>query len=201
MQWLGHCNLKPSNQHKPFGTKTNIPQLLHLEISGLLPNFESSNMYRSIQFLLPILNLRLCPVLFNKCQRDFTQEDIYSLVDISAHWKVKIRLLHFKNTQFTEVIFENRRKLSSSQYSSYSPSCPKLYANPNLRPEDKFHQIKTLQAFQKLEVIGDNKKIVTSVFPQGFVIKIVFESKKCFYSFDSKKSPKGFLLLKGILKE
>ena len=184
---------------KPFVKKTNIPQVLHLEISGDLPNFESSN--KSIQFLLSILNLRLCPVLFNKCQRDLTQEDIYSLVDISAHRKVKTWLLRLKNTQFSEFIFENRRKLSSFQHSSDSPSSPKLYVNPNLSPEDKFHQIKILQAFQKLKVIGEDKKSNFSVFPQGFVIKIVFESKKFFYPFDSKKSPKEFLLSKGILKE
>ena len=75
----------------PFVKKTNIPQVLHLEISGDLPNFESSN--KSIQFLLSILNSRLCPVLFNKCQRDLTQEDIYSLVNISAHRKVKTWML------------------------------------------------------------------------------------------------------------
>jgi len=184
---------------KPFVKKTNIPQVLHLEISGDLPNFESSN--KSIQFLLPILNSRLCPVLFNKCQRDLTQEDIYSLVDISAHRKVKTWLLRLKNTQFSEFIFENRRKLSSFQHSSDSPSSPKLYVNPNLSPEDKFHQIKILQAFQKLKVIGEDKKSNFSVFPQGFVIKIVFESKKFFYPFDSKKSSKEFLLSKGILKE
>jgi len=184
---------------KPFVKKTNIPQVLHLEISGDLPNFESSN--KSIQFLLSILNSRLCPVLFNKCQRDLTQEDIYSLVDISAHRKVKTWLLQLKNTQFSEFIFENRRKLSSFQHSSDSPSSPKLYVNPNLSPEDKFHQIKILQAFQKLKVIGEDKKSNFSVFPQGFVIKIVFESKKFFYPFDSKKSPKEFLLSKGILKE
>jgi len=184
---------------KPFVKKTNIPQVLHLEISGDLPNFESSN--KSIQFLLSILNSRLCPVLFNKCQRDLTQEDIYSLVDISAHQKVKTWLLRLKNTQFSEFIFENRRKLSSFQHSSDSPSSPKLYVNPNLSPEDKFHQIKILQAFQKLKVIGEDKKSNFSVFPQGFVIKIVFESKKFFYPFDSKKSPKEFLLSKGILKE
>ena len=184
---------------KPFVKKTNIPQVLHLEISGDLPNFESSN--KSIQFLLSILNSRLCPVLFNKCQRDLTQEDIYSLVDISAHRKVKTWLLRLKNTQFSEFIFENRRKLSSFQHSSDSPSSPKLYVNPNLSPEDKFHLIKILQAFQKLKVVGEDKKSNFSVFPQGFVIKIVFESKKFFYPFDSKKSPKEFLLSKGILKE
>ena len=184
---------------KPFGKKTNTPQVLHLEISGELPNFESSN--KSIQFLLPILNSRLCPVLFNKCQRDLTQEDIYSLVDISAHRKVKTWLLQFTNTQFSQFIFENRRKLSSSHHPSDAPSCPKLYVNPNLCPEDKFHQIKILQAFQKLKVIGEDKKSNFSVFPQGFVIKIVFESNKFFYPFDSKKSPKEFLLSKGILKE
>ena len=151
---------------KPFVKKTNIPQVLHLEISGDLPNFESSN--KSIQLLLSILNLRLCPVLFNKCQRDLTQEDIYSLVDISAHRKVKTWLLRLKNTQFSEFIFENRRKLSSFQHSSDSPSSPKLYVNPNLSPEDKFHQIKILQAFQKLKVIGEDKKSNFSVFPQGF---------------------------------
>ena len=184
---------------KPFVKKTNIPQVLHLEISGDLPNFESSN--KSIQFLLSILNSRLCPVLFNKYQRDLAQEDIYSVVDISAHRKVKTWLLRLKNTQFSEFIFENRRKLSSFQHSSDSPSSPKLYVNPNLSPEDKFHQIKILQAFQKLKVIGEDKKSNFSVFPQGFVIKIVFESKKFFYPFDSKKSPKEFLLSKGILKE
>jgi len=122
-------------------------------------------------------------------------------VDISAHRKVKTWLLRLKNTQFSEFIFENRRKLSSFQHSSDSPSSPKLYVNPNLSPEDKFHQIKILQAFQKLKVIGEDKKSNFSVFPQGFVIKIVFESKKFFYPFDSKKSPKEFLLSKGILKE
>ena len=138
-QWSGRAIASSSlpTHIKPFGTKTNVPQLLHLGIFGLLSNFESSN--SSIQFLLPILNLQLWTVLFNKCQRDFTQEDIYSLVDISAHQKVKTWLLQFKNTQFSELVFENRRKLSSSQHSSDSPSCPMLYVNHNLRPEDKFH--------------------------------------------------------------
>ena len=122
-------------------------------------------------------------------------------MDILAHRKVKTWLLQFKNTQFSELIFGNRWKLSSFQNSSDALSSPKLYVNPNLSPKDKFHQIKILQAFQKLKVIGEDKKSTFSVFPQGFVIKIVFESKKFFYPFDSKKSPKEFLLSKGILKE
>ena len=166
--------------------------MLHLEISGDLPNFESCN--KSIQFLLSILNSRLCPVLFNKCQRDLTQEDIYSLVDISAHRKVKTWLLRLKNTQFSEFIFENRRKLSSLQHSSDSPSSPKLYVNPNLSPEDKFHQIKILQAFQKLKVIGEDKKVISQSFLKVLWSKLFLNLRNSFILLIQKNSKRVSLV-------
>ena len=59
--------------------------------------------------------------------------------------------------------------------------------NPNLSPEDKAQQIKVLRAFNKLRFIGNDSSF--SVFPQGFSIKIVYEAKTFFSSFDSKKFP------------
>ena len=119
-------------------------------------------------------------------------EDILSLVDITSHRKVKTWLIQFKNFMFTEFIFENRRKLSSLKQPS-DPSSPKIYINPNLSPDDKFHQIKVLQAFNELKFAGEDNKSSFPVFLQGFAIKIVCDAKKYFYSFDSKKSPKEFL--------
>ena len=127
-----------------------------------------------------------------------TFDDILSLVDITPHRKVKTWLIQFKNVKFTEFIFENRRKLSSLKNQPSDPSSPKIYVNPNLSPDDKFHQIKVLQAFNKLKFTGEDNKSSFSVFPQGFAIKIVCDAKKYFYSFDSKKSPKEFLKSKEI---
>ena len=74
------------------------------------------------------------------------------------HRKVKIWLVQFKNVMFTEFIFENRRKLSSLKKQPSDPSSAKIYINPNLSPDDKFHQIKVLQAFNKLKFTGEDNK-------------------------------------------
>ena len=116
-------------------------------------------------------------------------------MDITPYRKVKTWLVQFSNVQFTAFIFEHRRKLSTLPQPSDSSS-PKLYVNPNLSPEDKAQQIKVLRAFNKLRFIGNDSSF--SVFPQGFSIKIVYEAKKFFYSFDSEKSPQEFLKSKNI---
>ena len=120
---------------------------------------------------------------------------ITSLVGITPYKKKKTWLVQFSNVQFTEFIFEHRRKLSPLPHSSVSSS-PKLYVNPNFSPEDKAQQIKVLRAFNKLRFIGSQSSF--PVFPQGFSIKIVYEAKRFFYSFDSRKSPQEFLKSKNI---
>ena len=85
------------------------------------------------------------------------------------------------------------KRLLSSLKQPSDPSSPKIYINPNLSPDDKFHQIKVLQAFNKLKFAGEDNKSSFSVYPQGFAVKIVCDAKQYFYSFDSKKSPKEFL--------
>ena len=170
------------------------PQLSHLEISGELPDFQNAS--NGIQFLLPIFNSRLCPSLFCDVHRELLADDIRSLVDITPHRKVKTWLLQFADSQLTAFIFEHRRKLSTLPKSSEISSSPKLYVNPNLSPEDKAQQIKVLRAFNKLRFIGNESSF--SVFPQGFSIKIVYEAKRFFYSFDSRKSPQEFLKSKNI---
>ena len=114
-------------------------------------------------------------------------------MDITPYRKVKTWLVKFSNPDFTQFIFENRRKLSAGQKSPLDCSIPKLFLNPNLSPEDKHQQIKVLKSFNKLKIIGEDNKSNFSVFPQGFSIKVVYESKKFFYSFDSRKSPQDFL--------
>ena len=155
------------------------PHLSHLEISGELPDFLNS--VHGANFLLPILNSRLCPALFCDARKELDVDDIKSLVDITPYRKVKTWLVQFSNVQFTAFIFEHRRKLSTLPQLSESSS-PKLYVNPNLSPEDKAQQIKVLRAFNKLRFIGNDSSF--SVFPQGFSIKIVYDEKKFFYSFD-----------------
>ena len=114
-------------------------------------------------------------------------------MDITSYRKVKTWLVKFSNADFTQFIFENRRKLSAGQKLPLDCSFPKLFLNPNLSPEDKHQQIKVLKSFNKLKIIGEDNKSNFSVFPQGFSIKVVYEAKKFFYSFDSRKSPQGFL--------
>ena len=181
---------------KKLRNETKQHQLSHLEISGDLPDF--GNAKTSLDFLIPIVNSRLCPALLCDLRKEVTFDDILSLVDITPHRKVKTWLIQFKNVKFTEFIFENRRKLSSLKNQPSDPSSPKIYVNPNLSPDDKFHQIKVFQAFNKLKFTGEDNKRSFSVFPQGFAIKIVCDAKKYFYSFDSKKSPKEFLKSKEI---
>ena len=150
-------------------------------------------------FLLPIFNSRLCPSLFCDARKELVVDDIKSLVDITPYRKVKTWLVQFSNLQFTEFIFEHRRKLSTlSNQTSAVSSYPKLYINPNLSPEDKSHQIKILRTFNKLRFTGNENKSSFSVFPQGFSIKVVYETKKFFYSFDSRISPQEFLKSKNI---
>jgi len=119
-------------------------------------------------------------------------EDILSLVDITSHRKVKTWLIQFKNVMFTEFIFENRRKLSSLKNQPSDPSSPKIYINPNLSPDDKFHQIKVLQAFNKLKFAGEDNKSSFSVYPQGFAIKIVVMPKSIFILLIQKSPPRSF---------
>ena len=126
------------------------PHLSHLEISGELPDFRNS--VHGANFLLPILNSRLCPALFCDARKELDVDDIKSLVDITPYRKVKTWLVQFSNVQFTAFIFEHRRKLSTLPQLSESSS-PKLYVNPNLSPEDKAQQIKVLRAFNKLHVL------------------------------------------------
>ena len=193
--WAIASSSLPVPMSKKFRNETKQHQLTHLEISGDLPDF--GNAKTSLDFLIPIINSRLCPALLCDLRKEVTLEDILSLVDITSHRKVKTWLIQFKNVMFTEFIFENRRKLSSLKQPS-DPSSPKIYINPNLSPDDKFHQIKVLQAFNKLKFTGEDNKSSFSVYPQGFAIKIVCDAKKYFYSFDSKKSPKEFLKSKEI---
>ena len=193
--WAIASSSLPVPMSKKIRNETKQHQLTHLEISGDLPDF--GNAKTSLDFLIPIINSRLCPALLCDLRKEVTLEDILSLVDITSHRKVKTWLIQFKKFMFTEFIFENRRKLSSLKQPS-DPSSPKIYINPNLSPDDKFHQIKVLQAFNKLKFAGEDNKSSFSVYPQGFAIKIVCDAKKYFYSFDSKKSPKEFLKSKEI---
>jgi len=96
---------------KKFRNETKQHQLSHLEISGDLPDFENAK--TSLDFLIPIINSRLCPALLCDLRKAVTLDDILSLVDITSHRKVKTWLIQFKNVMFKEFIFENRRKLSS----------------------------------------------------------------------------------------
>ena len=137
-----------------------------------------------------------CLSLFCGARKGLDVDDLKSLVDITPYRKVKTWVVQFSNVQFTEFIFEHRRKLCTLPQPIEVSFSPKLYGNPNLSPEDKAQQIKVLRAFNKLRFIGNESSF--SVFPQGVSIKIVYETKRFFYSFDSRKSPQQFLKSKNI---
>ena len=189
--WAIAASSLPVSNSKILKKEDKRYQVSQIEISGDLPDFETFD--SSSKFLIPIINSRLCPTLLCNVQRELTQTDISNLVDITSYRKVKTWLVKFSNADFTQFIFENRRKLSAGQKLPLDCSFPKLFLNPNLSPEDKHQQIKVLKSFNKLKIIGEDNKSNFSVFPQGFSIKVVYESKKFFYSFDSRKSPQDFL--------
>ena len=130
--------------------------LTNLEISGDLPDFQN-NFEENANFLLSILNSRLCPILSSDLQRDLCIQDFSNIVNITSHRKVKTWLFKFVDPQLTDFVYQKRRKLSIADQHSDS-SFPKFFINPTLNPEDKHNQIKVLKAFNSLTYIDEQTK-------------------------------------------
>ena len=77
----------PFSMTKKIRNETKQHQLSHLDISGDLPDFENAK--TSLDFLIPIINSRLCPALLCDLRKAVTLDDILSLVDITSHRKVQ----------------------------------------------------------------------------------------------------------------
>ena len=115
-------------------------------VSSIISKTQSMKSIFIVQF--SILD---CPAFFCNAQKELVWQHLKSGEYYAIQKNESMVDLIFK-IQLTEFIVEHREKLSSFQNQSIYISCPKLYANPNLRPEDKSHQINTLWTFECVKV-------------------------------------------------
>ena len=74
----------------------------------------------------------------------------------------------------------------------------KLFLSPHLSLEDFQMQQRIVKAFKTFRTKEDDHYNF-NIFPQGHFIKILSQETRHFYAFDSKVSPKDFLISKGII--
>jgi hypothetical protein len=158
-----------------------------VEIAGDIPE---GNLSEKISSFVLRFNSTLCPAL-NGLGRDLTTEDISHIMLKNASSSQTVAVVRFASQITKDFIFKNRKKLQTSENS-------KLFLSPHLSLEDFQMQqriVKVFKTFRTKE--GDHYNF--NIFPQGHFIKILSQETRHFYAFDSKVSPKDFLISKGII--
>ena len=74
----------------------------------------------------------------------------------------------------------------------------KIFLSPHLSLEESQIQQRIVNVFKSFRT-KDNDQFNFSIFAQGHFIKILSQGSHHFYAFDSKLSPKDFLISKGII--
>jgi len=74
----------------------------------------------------------------------------------------------------------------------------KIFLSPHLSLEKSQIQQKIVNVFKSFRT-KDNDQFNFSIFAQGHFTKILSQGSRHFYAFDSKLSPKDFLISKGII--
>ena len=135
-------------------------------------------------------NSTLCPAL-NGLGRDLTTEDISHIMLKNASSSQTVAVVRFASQITKDFVFKNRKKLQTSENS-------KLFLSPHLSLEDFQLQQRIVKVFKTFRTkAGDHYNF--NIFPQGHFIKILSQETRHFYAFDSKVSPKDFLISKGII--
>ena len=158
-----------------------------VEIAGDIPE---GNLSDKISSFVLRFNSTLCPAL-NGLGRDLTTEDISHIMLKNASSSQTVAVVRFASQITKDFIFKNRKKLQTSENS-------KLFLSPHLSLEDFQMQQRIVKVFKTfLTKEGDHYNF--NIFPQGHFIKILSQETRHFYAFDSKVSPKDFLISKGII--
>jgi hypothetical protein len=146
------------------------------------------------EILVQRFNKSMSPIL-NGIGRDLTGDDISQIYDFSEKKKNTL-VARFNSKSIKEFVYKHRKKLvSSEEESSWN-----LYLTPHLDQEDSSNQLKVIKNFKNLrQKIGEDFNF--RVYGAGYFIKIITQDAKHWYSYNSKLSPKQFLISKGVIVE
>ena len=164
---------------------------VNLEITGDIPHGSLDAMK---EILVQRFNKSMSPIL-NGIGRDLTGDDISQIYDFSEKKKNTL-VARFNSKSIKEFVYKHRKKLvSSEEESSWN-----LYLTPHLDQEDSSNQLKVIKNFKNLrQKIGEDFNF--RVYGAGYFIKIITQDAKHWYSYNSKLSPKQFLISKGVIVE
>ena len=164
---------------------------VNLEITGDIPQGSLDAMK---EILVQRFNKSMSPIL-NGIGRDLTGDDISQIYDFSEKKKNTL-VARFNSKSIKEFVYKHRKKLvSNEEESSWN-----LYLTPHLDQEDSSNQLKVIKNFKNLrQKIGEDFNF--RVYGAGYFIKIITQDAKHWYSYNSKLSPKQFLISKGVIVE
>ena len=157
-----------------------------LEMSGDIPEGSPNEIVSAV---VHRLNESLCPML-NGLGKDFTSNDISHVMLKNQHSR-KILVVRFTSEATKSFIYKNRKKLQNVENQ-------KIFLSPHLSLEESQIQQRIVNVFKSFRT-KDNDQFNFSIFAQGHFIKILSQGSRHFYAFDSKLSPKDFLISKGII--
>ena len=164
----------------------------NLEIAGDIPQ---GSLCAIKEILIQRINKSMSPIL-NGIGRELTVDDISHIYDFSEKKKNTL-VARFNSTSIKEFVYKQRKKLVSGEKEE---SSWKLYLTPHLDHEDSSNQLKIIKNFKDLrQKIGEDFNF--RVYGAGYFIKIITHDAKHWYSYNSKLSPKQFLISKGVIVE